>query len=354
MKINEIIKIKRLEKQLTQEGLAAMLGVSAPAVNKWEKGTSYPDITLLPVLARILGTDLNTLLSFEEDMSKEEITNFINEVSTFSFQHSFKETLDKVKHQIFLYPNNDSLRLQLIILLDGLYSMNSVQDCEEFPDYLFSTYQALTESEDKNISIYAKGRLVQIHMNQEHYAQAKELLQALPNPLPFDKQLMNAKIHMNCEEIEKAAIIVENKLLQLSSEYLSLFEFLIKIAIKEEQQERASYIAEKAKQVCQLLDLCDFQSYSIPLELALQRKQVEESISLLDLVLSSFEKEQFPKDSPLYSHLYTDMTHSQEYMLPMVLKDIKENTEEYGFLMDQEKYQDLMQRYDRKEKQKSF
>lgn len=65
MKINEIIRQKRLEKGLTQEQVANYLGVSTPAVNKWEKGATYPDIVLLPVLARLLDTDLNTLLSFK-------------------------------------------------------------------------------------------------------------------------------------------------------------------------------------------------------------------------------------------------------------------------------------------------
>ena len=40
MKIQEIIRQKRLEKGLTQEQLAERLGVTAPAVNKWEKGGS--------------------------------------------------------------------------------------------------------------------------------------------------------------------------------------------------------------------------------------------------------------------------------------------------------------------------
>lgn len=48
MKINEIIRLRRLELGLTQEQLAQRLGVSAPAVNKWERAGSYPDITLLP------------------------------------------------------------------------------------------------------------------------------------------------------------------------------------------------------------------------------------------------------------------------------------------------------------------
>ena len=38
--MHEIIKKRRLEKNLTQEQIAQFLGVSTPAVNKWEKGVS--------------------------------------------------------------------------------------------------------------------------------------------------------------------------------------------------------------------------------------------------------------------------------------------------------------------------
>ena len=70
MRINEIIKERRLAKGFTQEQIANYLGVTAPAVNKWEKGTSCPDIVLLPALARLLDTDLNTLLRSEEHTSE--------------------------------------------------------------------------------------------------------------------------------------------------------------------------------------------------------------------------------------------------------------------------------------------
>lgn len=78
MKINETIRQRRIERNLTQEQVANYLGVTAPAVNKWEKGTSYPDITTLPALARILETDLNTLLSFKEELTEQEIAIFLN------------------------------------------------------------------------------------------------------------------------------------------------------------------------------------------------------------------------------------------------------------------------------------
>ncbi|MPS75411.1 helix-turn-helix domain-containing protein [Microbacterium sufflavum] len=39
---------------LTQRELASMLHVTESAVSKWERGLSYPDISLLPALAREL------------------------------------------------------------------------------------------------------------------------------------------------------------------------------------------------------------------------------------------------------------------------------------------------------------
>lgn len=40
MKINETIRARRKELNLTQEQVADYLGVTAPAVHKWEKGVS--------------------------------------------------------------------------------------------------------------------------------------------------------------------------------------------------------------------------------------------------------------------------------------------------------------------------
>jgi transcriptional regulator with XRE-family HTH domain len=44
MPMNMIIRDKRKEIGLTQEQIGEYLGVSTPAVNKWESGATYPDI----------------------------------------------------------------------------------------------------------------------------------------------------------------------------------------------------------------------------------------------------------------------------------------------------------------------
>ena len=53
----------RLTKTATQERLAKELNVSPQAVSKWENDINYPDISLLPDLARFLGVSVDELLS---------------------------------------------------------------------------------------------------------------------------------------------------------------------------------------------------------------------------------------------------------------------------------------------------
>ena len=53
--LGENIKRLRREKGITQEALADFLSVSFQSVSRWERGESYPDITLLPLLSRFFG-----------------------------------------------------------------------------------------------------------------------------------------------------------------------------------------------------------------------------------------------------------------------------------------------------------
>ena len=62
--LSERIAALRKERGLTQEQLGSMVGVSAQAVSKWEKGGT-PDVELLPVLSRQLGVTIDALFGME-------------------------------------------------------------------------------------------------------------------------------------------------------------------------------------------------------------------------------------------------------------------------------------------------
>lgn len=55
----------RLEKNMTQEQIAGSLGVSPQSVSRWERGSTLPDVMLLPELARLYGVTVDDL--YRED-----------------------------------------------------------------------------------------------------------------------------------------------------------------------------------------------------------------------------------------------------------------------------------------------
>src|SRR5699024_11556582 len=79
MSVGKVIRRYRKMKNMTQEEMAGRLGVTAPAVNKWENENSFPDITLLAPIARLLGISLDTLLSFREELTADEINGILQE-----------------------------------------------------------------------------------------------------------------------------------------------------------------------------------------------------------------------------------------------------------------------------------
>ena len=67
MTIGKRIAALRREKNLKQDDLAQMLEVSPQAVSKWENDQTWPDISLLPKLAKILGVSVDELLSGKQE-----------------------------------------------------------------------------------------------------------------------------------------------------------------------------------------------------------------------------------------------------------------------------------------------
>ncbi len=68
-----IFTTKRKELNVTQEEIARYVGVSRAAVSKWEKGQSYPDISLLPKLAAYFNVSIDDLLGYEPQMTEQRI-----------------------------------------------------------------------------------------------------------------------------------------------------------------------------------------------------------------------------------------------------------------------------------------
>jgi len=56
------IREMRLEKNLTQEQLADIMGVTQGAVVQWEAGNTFPRMKSVPKLAEVLGVPVDKLI----------------------------------------------------------------------------------------------------------------------------------------------------------------------------------------------------------------------------------------------------------------------------------------------------
>ncbi len=65
MNIGTVITNKRKALGYTQQTLADKLNVSFQAVSKWENGTNYPEVDMLPMIAKALDTSIDSLLGYK-------------------------------------------------------------------------------------------------------------------------------------------------------------------------------------------------------------------------------------------------------------------------------------------------
>lgn len=69
----QFLRQKRNEKGMTQKELAEKLFLSESAISKWEKGKSYPDITMIPDICSVLDISEHELISGANDTEYHEM-----------------------------------------------------------------------------------------------------------------------------------------------------------------------------------------------------------------------------------------------------------------------------------------
>ncbi len=108
--IGENLKKLREEKKVTQDTLAEYLGVTYQAVSRWENGAAYPDIELLPEIARFFEVSMEELMGCEnsEKEAEEKAIEIANR--RFYSRNDPKELLRELHELERQYPNNWNIK----------------------------------------------------------------------------------------------------------------------------------------------------------------------------------------------------------------------------------------------------
>ena len=103
LQIGKNIKTLRTRRGITQETLAARLGVAPQSVSKWERGEGYPDITFLIPLADYFGVPLDTLMGRNEEEREQKIADILRQYEHFRHigNHNAKKSLIQKAYEEF-------------------------------------------------------------------------------------------------------------------------------------------------------------------------------------------------------------------------------------------------------------
>lgn len=341
MKINQIIREKRKELSLTQEQIAAYLGVSAPAVSKWEKGSTYPDITVLPALARLLKTDLNTLMSFNDDLTDIEIANFVSEVDRAVREQNYETAFQMAINKIHEYPTCEKLIYSVVLYLEGALFLYGITEPEDYKETFEEFYESLSKSENAEIRENAIGMLISYNRNRENYSKAEELINMLAYS-SIDKEEQLAVLYTQQEKYSDAVKIWEHRVLKHVSEIQTALMHMLEIAVKENRMTDAAYYAETYEQVSRLFCVTKWIPYTAKLQLSVIKQDESQCLSLLKTILTYMRETWRPQECPLYLHLDSGETNIFSERLLSIIQDEMENGSEFSFLNNNEEYHQLL------------
>lgn len=338
MQIGQVIRKYRKERNLTQEEMAYRLGVTTPAVNKWEKENSYPDIMMLAPIARLLNISLDTLLSFQEELTDEEIVGIVREADKRLKQESYDEVFQWIKKQIETYPNCKMLIWQLAVLLDAQRLIQNASDTEKYDNYILNCYEQVLESPDENLRVHAAESLFGYYMRKEQYAKAEEYLTYYSEQNP-ERKRMQALIYSKTDRREEAYKEYEELLFSEYSRLSMIFNSIYILTMQDANMDKAHKLVEKQQELARIFEMGMYHEVSCGLEMATAEKDVDRVIEIMEKMLESVDGIDAFTESVLYEHLTfknADTTFVKELKSNLLKCFLDEET--YGFMRENERY----------------
>ena len=114
LKLSEKLKTLRRNKNISQEKLAQYLGVTFQAISKWENGSTYPDIQLLPDIARFYGITIDELLQVDK-IDEERLYDEYEDNAENLFRNGKRDEVLKLWQEAYKkMPNNIEVKEMLM------------------------------------------------------------------------------------------------------------------------------------------------------------------------------------------------------------------------------------------------
>ena len=243
MDLGNNIKSLRTIRKMTQEELAELLGTTSKSVSRWEQSLTYPDISLLPLIANIFEVTVDELLGVESIKQDEYVKELMNQADKYAMNNDYESELKLWQEAHKKLPNNEEVKICLINVMN---TINIITNEIKYSSEIIKLAESILEKSTNNIiRINATQCLVELYSQMDNIEMAEHYCKQLPKDLLYTRNVMQTRylkneklltaIHLNiCDlasEIERESefVIYDNRM-QTSNEYKKEYlERLIKI-----------------------------------------------------------------------------------------------------------------------------
>lgn len=238
--LGHVIKKLRQEKGITQDQLAKHFGLSYQAISKWENGTTYPEITLLPELSIFFGVTIDNLFSINHDDHLKRIDNML------SNEH-------RISHEHFVYTER---------MLDEML-----------------------ENNPKDSTIYARKAKLYLHRANRDTLEAGRFSQLGLEYSPFDMELHNSYVNVRLQRCEYGKMIdyYEHFIVKYPN-WMQGYYYLIEAYLEDPNARKTKETIERARGVEQNAKLSLYEG-----DFWLMNGDQNKAISLWEAVVSESE-----------------------------------------------------------------
>ena len=184
----------RRDRDLTQEELAEVLGVSYQSVSRWENDTCYPDMELIPMIASFFSVTVDQLLGVNQALEEQKVEAYLEQFQDAISSGDITSCIEIARKGVTEFPGNFALMNKLMYALfvstddDG-----NIPNWEENKSRYDAEITSLGETimkfcPDQEIRLEATARLGFHHCDMGRMAQGRAVYDTLP-PMEYCKEM---------------------------------------------------------------------------------------------------------------------------------------------------------------------
>jgi transcriptional regulator with XRE-family HTH domain len=204
-KISENIYKLRKQHNFTQQQLSEILGVSIAAISKWETGSAYPDIELLPKIASIFDVSIDYFFDYNLD-SIDNRTIVIDKATQLRDKKEFSTAISMLKEALLRYPNDILLKFKLAetMIFSGVMPPSDSEKFRVLTEANKGLKQVISNSKNREIIDESYYLLGMSYINLKEFEKAEETFNQLNQNNYMKTELALMRLYLEKGDINSA------------------------------------------------------------------------------------------------------------------------------------------------------